>query len=239
MSIDSVLETPRKIFWKTVWEIRGKKPDPVDARGGLGTNHEELDNSVRHIANTLRVEPHDTVLDVGCNVGYMMNRFAPSVSHITGVDISATAVAQGKEALAHHSNVDVFQSEAAKIAKPSNAFSKIYCYSVIIHFPYKSYWRLFLGEVKRLLKPGGVALIGDIPNKGTFDFDTMKRYNVIRKIYMFPITIGIDLILQARYTRAEVVADAKAVGLNVEFLKQPPGLPFYASRFDILLTHAS
>lgn len=232
-----VLALPRTVLWKVVWEIRGKHEDVVAARGGIGMSLAELDETARYIARTLDLGPDDTLLDVGCNVGYMVEQFAATARHVTGVDISSTAIARARQLVRHRSNVDVFQAEAARIPKPSASFSKIMCFGVTLHFPSKAYWRQFLAEVKRLLEPGGLALIGDIPEKGKLDFDMMGRYSFLKKLYMVPITIAVDLVIQKRYTQAEVLQTAAEMGLVARIVRQPTSLPFYASRFDVLLSH--
>jgi 2-polyprenyl-3-methyl-5-hydroxy-6-metoxy-1,4-benzoquinol methylase len=231
-----VLSLPRTVLWKVVWEIRGKHQDVVAARGGIGMSLEELDRTAEYIAATLDLGSDDTVLDVGCNVGYMVGKFAVQARRVTGVDISSTAIARARELLRHQANAEVFQAEAARIPKPSGSFSKIVCFGVTLHFPSKAYWKEFLKEVKRLLEPGGVALIGDIPRKGKLDFDMMSRYSFLKKLYMIPITIGVDLVIQKRYTEAEVLQAATEAGLVARILRQPASLPFYESRFDVLLS---
>jgi hypothetical protein len=87
------------------------------------------------------------------------------------------------------------------------------------------------------VQPGGLALIGDIPEKGKLDFDMMGRYSFLKKLYMVPITIAVDLVIQKRYTQAEVLQTAAEMGLVARIVRQPTSLPFYASRFDVLLSH--
>jgi SAM-dependent methyltransferase len=231
-----VLSLPRTVLWKVVWEIRGKHQDVVAARGGIGMTLAELDDATEYVAKTLELGFDDTLLDIGCSVGYMVEKFAASVARVTAIDISSTAVSKARELLRHRKNVEVFQAEAARVPKPSQSFSKILCLSVALYFPSKAYWRKFLREVRRLLAPGGVALIGDLPRKGKFDFDMMSRYSFLKNLYMVPITIGVDLVIQKRYTEAEVLQAAAEAGLVARIIRQPTSLPFHASRFDVLLS---
>jgi cyclopropane fatty-acyl-phospholipid synthase-like methyltransferase len=234
--LDSILSRPRSILWKRLWEVRGCNEDVLVARGGIGNTRQELDDSVQHIADSLRLSPDDSLLDIGCNVGYITEKLGGKVKRVTGVDISSAAIAQAREALRNHPAADVFVSEAARIARPAGSFSKIVCFSIVHYFPSKAYWKEFLLEVKRLLAPGGVALIGDLPRRGKFNFDMLSRYRFFKKLYMIPITIGVDLLLQNRYTESEVIKTAAEVGFAATIIRQPDSLPFHATRFDVLLT---
>ena len=233
----AALSLLRTILWKAVWEIRGKHQDVLAARGGVGMSLKEMDDSTEYVAKTLELRADDTLLDIGCSLGYMVEKFAVTLTQVTAIDMSSTAVSNAKELLRHRKNVEIFQAEATAVPKPSGSFSKILCLSVVQCFPSKMYWREFLSEVKRLLKPGGVALISDIPEKGKMDFDLMSRYGLVKKLYMVPITIGVGLAIQRRYTRAEVVQNAAEAQLVARIIPQPKSLPYSASRFDVLLSH--
>jgi 2-polyprenyl-3-methyl-5-hydroxy-6-metoxy-1,4-benzoquinol methylase len=234
--VTNPLALTRTLLWKIVWEIRGSHEDVVAARGGIGMDLAELDATIAYIGRTLDLGQTDSLLDVGCNVGYMVEKFAGMVRHITAIDISSTAVARAREILRGRTNVDVLQGDAAHIPREPGSFSKILCFGVVLHFPSKAYWKEFLREVERLLEPGGVALIGDIPEKGKLDFDMMGRYGFLKKLYMVPITIAVDLIVQKRYSRAEVLQTAAQAGLAARIVRQPDSLPFNKSRFDVLLS---
>jgi SAM-dependent methyltransferase len=233
----SPLSLSRALFWRKIWELRGKHEDVVAARGGTGTSHEELEAAIQYAATRLDLGPEDTLLDIGCSVGFIVEKFADIVRHVTAVDSSTTAVSQARERLRDRKNVDVLLADAAHVPMPPRSCSKILCFSVVHYFPSKAYWKDFLTEVKRLLAPGGVAFVGDIPQKGKLDFDVLSRYRFPERLYMVPITIGADLVVHKRYTPAEVMKTAAEAGLVARIVQQPKSLPFWDSRFDVLLSH--
>jgi cyclopropane fatty-acyl-phospholipid synthase-like methyltransferase len=230
-----ILSPLKKYLWKFVWELRARQEDVVASRGGIGTTHEDLRNSIDYIINAMELNANDKLLDVGCGVGYMAERLVPLVGEITAVDRSFGLVARAKSSLKKHSNVEVLQAEATSIPKPDGSFSKILCFSIIIYFPSRSYMKSFLGEMGRLLTEDGVALISDIPEKGRFGFDVLKEFSFAKKLYMIPMTLVLNYTLHTKFTRAEVVALADELGLSVKIQNQPSCLPFHASRFDALV----
>jgi ubiquinone/menaquinone biosynthesis C-methylase UbiE len=233
----SPLSLTRTFFWKVIWGIRGRHEDVVAARGGIGTSREELDITIQYAATRLDLGSEDTLLDIGCSVGFIIEKFAAIVGHVIAVDSSTTAVAQARELLRDRKNVEVLLADAAHVPMPPRSCSKILCFSVVHYFPSKAYWKDFLTEVKRLLAPGGMALVGDIPQKGKLDFDVASRYSFLKRLYMVPITIGVDRLIHQRYTPAEVIQTAAEAGLVARIVQQPKSLPFWDSRFDVLLSH--
>ena len=64
----------RTFLWKMVWESRGRHEDVVAARGGTGTTSGELEDTIEYVAVQLKLGPEDTLLDIGCSIGYVVGR---------------------------------------------------------------------------------------------------------------------------------------------------------------------
>ena len=115
------------------------------------------------IPKLLRLEPHSSVLELGCGSGgYALNLVSTVGCSIVGVDVNAPgvnnanqlAVARGLEARARF--------ELCDASKPlhfdDNVFDAVFSNDVLCHIPGRPN---VLGEMFRVLKPGGRMLFSD------------------------------------------------------------------------------
>lgn len=103
-----------------------------------------------------------SLLDVGCGGGLLAERFAAIGCHVTGVDRSLPALAAArKHAVA--GALDIRYEHASAEALPFDAarFDVVCCCDVLEHVDDPD---LVVGQIARVLKPGGV-----------FFFDTINR----------------------------------------------------------------
>ena len=96
------------------------------------------------------------VLDVGCGAGVEVVRFARAGAHVTGVDIASSAVALTRQ------NIDQQQLPARLTVADGEAlpfrdrsFDFVFAHGVM---QYTTGDRQLIAEVRRVLRPGGVAM---------------------------------------------------------------------------------
>ena len=95
----------------------------------------------------------EPVLDVGCGDGRFFHRAFPSVTEVHGVDQSAQAVELARQSGFYR---QVYHAPAHSIPAAGNAFASAFANCSLEHMDELD---RVLGEVSRVLRPGGVFLL--------------------------------------------------------------------------------
>ena len=109
----------------------------------------------------LNISPDDVILDIGCGGGMNINRMAQGAKKVYGVDYSIESVNLSKEVnedLIKEGRVEVHEgNNVMDLPFEDNSFDIVTAFETVYFWPdiVKSF-----GEVKRVLKPGGMFLIG-------------------------------------------------------------------------------
>ncbi|MCH9807414.1 MAG: class I SAM-dependent methyltransferase [Alphaproteobacteria bacterium] len=103
------------------------------------------------------LRPESEVLEFGCGTGSTALLHAPYVAHILATDISAKMIeiAQGKADKRGIENVTFLQSDIEALEASSPAYDAIFGLSILHLLEDKE---ATMGQVHRLLKPGGVFI---------------------------------------------------------------------------------
>jgi 2-polyprenyl-3-methyl-5-hydroxy-6-metoxy-1,4-benzoquinol methylase len=104
------------------------------------------------------------ILDVGCGTGYFTAKLARAGADMTGIDISAgmLAVARARSA-GSGLNITYIMEDIFTAALPDNSFDAAYANTVLEFIPDAAG---VCASVMRLLKPGGVFVVGAINGRG-------------------------------------------------------------------------
>ena len=108
----------------------------------------------------LNISPDDVILDIGCGGGMNINRMAQGAKKVYGVDYSIESVNLSKEVnedLIKEGRVEVHEGNVMDLPFEDNSVDIVTAFETVYFWPdiVKSF-----GEVKRVLKPGGMFLIG-------------------------------------------------------------------------------
>jgi ubiquinone/menaquinone biosynthesis C-methylase UbiE len=135
-------------------EFTGERVIPGEVEIDLWNEH------VSRYALACRYAAGKRVLDVGCGTGYGAADLSRSAAAVTGVDCAEEAIAY---AHAHYSlpNVSFLIASALSLPFPSASFDLATAFEVIEHL---ENWRDLLSEVRRVIRPGGLAIIST-PNR--------------------------------------------------------------------------
>ena len=100
-------------------------------------------------------EPTWNVLDIGCGIGRVLKPLAPYFQTLSGVDVSATMIAQSKSWLADYPHITTYENSGLDLCEfPDSSFNLVYSYVAFQHMPRPVFER-YLGEINRVLLPEG------------------------------------------------------------------------------------
>ena len=98
----------------------------------------------------------ERVLEVGCGVGIDLARFAQAGAHVTGADLSATAVRLAQQNFQQKGLVgDFCVMNGEDLQLDDNSFDVVYAHGVL---QYTANPQQMINELHRVLRPGGQAI---------------------------------------------------------------------------------
>ena len=137
-----------------------------------------FDEIAAYISKKANLTGSSSVLVIGCGNGLILKSLAkyvaPTISFY-GIDISPELLKQ-----VDLPNCHVDCAEASEIPHPNNKFQLVFLHSVVQYFSSLEYLDAVMEEIKRVLVPGGICVILDIPNH-LFESD-MHSKSLVRDI---------------------------------------------------------
>ena len=104
------------------------------------------------------------VLDVACGEGYGSALMSRHAAQVNGVDISAEAIAHGRNTYAENTGLAFTQASCTRMPFAAASFDRVVSFETVEHIDEQA---LFLDEIKRVLKPDGVLILS-CPNKAEY-----------------------------------------------------------------------
>lgn len=138
-------------------EFTGERVIPGQVDIDLWNEH------VSRYAFAARLARRKRVLDVGCGAGYGSAELALTASAVTGIDVSADAVAYASEHYVRP-NLQFQPGSAADLPFADGSFDLVVAFEVIEHL---SDWAQLIAEARRVLAPGGQFVVST-PNKAYY-----------------------------------------------------------------------
>ena len=96
-----------------------------------------------------------TMLDVGCGVGSFHPLLRGMVDRLSGIDVSSASIARAREA---NNDVDYRDFDGISFPFEDARFDLITAICVMHHVP-PDRWASFVGEMHRVVRPGGLVCI--------------------------------------------------------------------------------
>ncbi|PCJ82904.1 MAG: hypothetical protein COA57_12655 [Flavobacteriales bacterium] len=222
--------------WKKYWDNNAANDDPF-VQVERYIKNEPLDTKTiseisAYIINTLKIQLHETVLDICCGNGLLTKLLSQHCQHIYGFDFSGAQIENAKA----NNNAENITYEVADALLSSKQFvqkaDKILLYFSFQYFDTFRKGKKVITEAAKLLNNGGMMLIGDIPAKEHLwkFYKTPKdkmRYlknNVLNKNPMGKF-----------WSKEELDKICDKLNLDGIYLQQSDHLPYSSYRFDYLI----
>jgi ubiquinone/menaquinone biosynthesis C-methylase UbiE len=153
----------RKQWLLSKWEVvEGIEWPPEKIRVMLDT-----------IREGLQIRKTDLVVDLGCGGGWILKALSPSSRRMIGVDFSDSML---KNAKAFCPKEIFICGEIGRLPFKDNSFDRALSYFVFLNFMEDDFVQKAICDVRRVLKKGGRALIGQLPDKTrSFDYEAAKQ----------------------------------------------------------------
>jgi len=142
----------------------------------------------------------ERVLEVGCGTGRWLTELQPIARQVYGMDLSLGMLLQARQ---RSQSLSLICGHASRLPFPDAGFDLVFCVNAFHHFPQP---RLFIGEARRLLRPGGaLAIMGMDPHAGrdrwylydyfvgTRDAD-LRRFSSSGTILDWMVTAGFERV---------------------------------------------
>ena len=113
--------------------------------------------SCRDIAEQIRELPYESLLDVGCGTGFLIDLLTKQrPARYCGADLSDEMIRMAKKKQIEGAEFAV--GSADKLPYPDETFDVVTCSQSFHHYPYPEQ---AMREAKRVLKPGGLYILSD------------------------------------------------------------------------------
>lgn len=118
----------------------------------------------RQVVDRIDPQPYERILDVACGTGSLLRMLhdAEPKALLTGVDVAADMLTIAQSKLPAQSVV-FSRMDASSLKFPNRSYDKVVSTLAFHHFPTASKRRA-LGEIRRVLKPGGRFVLADFSN---------------------------------------------------------------------------
>ncbi|HET8567386.1 MAG TPA: methyltransferase domain-containing protein [Candidatus Limnocylindria bacterium] len=127
------------------------------ARAYLASDVHARGKDLLALVELARAEGADLAVDVGANVGHTLRAVAPHVRRAVGTDVALAALGLGRGATSAP-NAHFAAADAAALPLGDGAAGLVTCRLAAHHFRDRA---LALGEMARVLAPGGLLLLAD------------------------------------------------------------------------------
>jgi len=221
-------------YWKNYWNNTALDKSLLNqVQRNSNTKDDGLLLVETHLVELLNLSNSDTLLDVCCGNGLITNRLSKYCSAVLGIDFSPLLIDVATQNNPY-SSVEYLTGDATTITKITNQkFDKIVLNFSFQYFNFEEGLKV-VSEMKKLLNPKGIILLGDIPNQKYF----WAYYNTLpKRFFYFKQWLFMQPKMGKFWSEQEMMKLARLNNLKGTFLKQNETLPHAHYRFDFVLEH--
>jgi SAM-dependent methyltransferase len=150
----------KDLSYKDFWERMGSSHDNALSMMDGSPSEEACQLTggymAKRISNALLLNQYDVVLELGCGIGRIGREIAPLCEKWFGADISKNLIEIARQRMSYLRNVEFSALDKTSLHQfPVHFFDKVYSHAVFIHIDKEDIF-LYLREIARVLKPGGL-----------------------------------------------------------------------------------
>ena len=173
------------------------------------------------------------VLDVACGEGYGSALLSRTAAQVSGVDISAEAIAHARHTYAERKNLSFTEGSCIKLPFDSASIDVVVSFETLEHIHEQA---PFLDEIKRVLKADGVLILSS-PNKAEYsdkrgftnEFHVRELYRAELDALLAPRFAHLRWLSQRNAFVSLIAEDgAAAAGESLAVSQQAPDQPVAA-----------
>jgi len=226
------------IDWATYWEEKSHERNPHAQVGrtlrGEPITHGQLEAIITDVKEVLELRPGDRLLDLCCGNGMITERLADCCASVVAVDMIQKFVVDLKSMKPSITALCADVRQGIPDLGPEE-LDRVLIYFSLQHFTQSEALRL-LDDAYVWLKPGGILLVGDVPDATRIweFFNSTER----KRAYFDVLRRG-SLIVGTWFDPRWLTMAAKDIGFEAEIRAQPSELPNSHYRFDLKATKCS
>jgi len=150
-----------------------RRPDVfASASSGLAFWESTRASDVASIVRRYAPTHSRTAIDLGCGTGAVAHELAGTFESVIGVDTSEEGLLSARRRTTRTRSPRYLRGDAARLPVRSSAVDVVYSYGAFHHLPVE----IALAEVRRILRPGGVAVIADFLSDGKRLLRSRRRH---------------------------------------------------------------
>jgi len=139
---------------------------------GIDWPAEKTELLVRHLRDALKLTGVERFIDLGCGGGWILERLRPFTKESYGLDFSWPMIQFAADSL----NGNLICGEIGRLPFADETVDRLLSNYVFMNFADDGYVEGSLKEIYRVLKKGGRALIGQLPDRnGSADYELAKE----------------------------------------------------------------
>lgn len=148
-------------FWEVddLTELKFNRVDTLYGNDRSDVKFDEAaDERVSWLLNALPLPPQPRIVEIGCGIGAVLARILAACpdAEVWGLDISSAMIAEAKKTLGGNPRVHLEVTEGDSLRNiASGSIDLVVCTGVFIHILDIGVIRSYIGEARRVLKPGG------------------------------------------------------------------------------------
>ena len=205
-------------------------------------------NILIDVINKMSINSDDNLLDIGCGSGNLLIPLSFICRKVTGID-HVECVNRINARLNETNNIETIPGNFLDVSL-NLKFDKILCYSVLQYLSNEKKVIQFILKALKMLKPGGTALFGDIPNtslKNRFIMSSKGKIYIEEWNNLLKKEINeknenkmeedIKLVQFDDKLIFKILEIIREKGFNSFIIAQHPDLPFGYTREDILIKY--